>query len=147
MNSGQAFCFCRRVGFVCRSKSKCAICGLAVEFQNFCPLIQKIKTHSGWQRVSCYWSVSFVFHSKFNIPFLLSICCVVVFSPLVNNGRNYMQLPTAGGFPVEPHRWCCGLHRLLSARKRQLTYSFCYGQLFFLFIFGSLRFFQFYSSN
>ena len=42
------------------------------------------------------------------------------------NGRNYMQLPTAGGFPVEPHRRYCGLHGLLSARKRQLTYSFCY---------------------
>ena len=42
-----------------------------------------------------------------------------------NNGRNYMQLPTAGCFPVEPHRRCCGLHGLLSARKRQLTYSFC----------------------
>jgi len=36
------------------------------------------------------------------------------------NGRNYMQLPTAGGFPVEPHRRCCGLYSLLSARKRQL---------------------------
>jgi hypothetical protein len=47
------------------------------------------------------------------------------------NGRNYMQLPTAGGFPVEPHRRCSGLHGLLSARKRQLTYSFCY-QLAFI---------------
>ena len=48
------------------------------------------------------------------------------------NGRNYMQLPTAGGFPVEPHRRCCGLHGLLSARKRQLTYSFCYAVVFLL---------------
>ena len=32
----------------------------------------------------------------------------------------------------------CGLHGLLSARKRQLTYSFCYAQefivLYFLFV-------------
>ena len=42
-----------------------------------------------------------------------------------------MQLPTAGGFPVEPHRRCCGLHGLLSARKRQLTYSFCYAVVVF----------------
>ena len=51
------------------------------------------------------------------------------------NGRNYMQLPTAGCFPVEPHRRCCGLHGLLSARKRQLTYSFCYKPLLFIHIF------------
>ena len=43
-----------------------------------------------------------------------------------HNGWNYVQLPTAGGFPVKPHRRCCGLHGLLSTRKRQLTYSFCY---------------------
>lgn len=65
----------------------------------------------------------------------------LVFSPLflsgslsftlAPNGRNYMQLPTAVNFPVEPHRLCCGLHGLLSAPKRQLTYSFCYGQLFY----------------
>jgi hypothetical protein len=42
-----------------------------------------------------------------------------------------MQLPTAGCIPVEPHRSCCGLHSLLSARKRQLTYSFCYWQCSF----------------
>jgi hypothetical protein len=35
--------------------------------------------------VSGYLSVSFVFHTKFNIPFSLSICCVVVFFPLVHN--------------------------------------------------------------
>ena len=55
----------------------------------------------------------------------------LVFSPLflsgslsftlAPNGRNYMQLPTAVNFPVEPHRLCCGLHGLLSAPKRQLT--------------------------
>jgi len=48
------------------------------------------------------------------------------------NGRNYMQLPTAGCSPVEPHRRFCGLHSLLSARKRQLTYSFCYRPFLFI---------------
>lgn len=37
-----------------------------------------------------------------------------------------MQLTTAEGFPVECHRRCCVIHGLLSARKRQLTYSFYY---------------------
>ena len=43
------------------------------------------------------------------------------------NGRNYMQLGIAGCFPVEPRSRCCGLRGLLSALKRQLTHSFCYG--------------------
>src|SRR5574344_360802 len=60
--------------------------------------------------------------SKYRKPV---ICRAVM---VAHNGRNYMQLPTAGCFPVEPQRRCCGLHSLLSAQKRQLTYSFCYGQ-------------------
>ena len=46
---------------------------------------------------------------------------------IANNGRNYIQLGIAGCFPVEPHRRFCGLRTLLSARKPQLIYSFCYG--------------------
>jgi len=68
-------------------KSQCAVCGLAVEFQNFCAEGKKIKIHSGRQWVSDYLSVFFVFHSKFNISFSLSIYCVVVFFPLVHNGQ------------------------------------------------------------
>ena len=54
-------------------------------FKIFVRWVKKIKTHSGRQWVSDYLSVSFVFHFKFIIPFSLSICCVVVFSPLVHN--------------------------------------------------------------
>ena len=73
--------------------------------------------------------------SKYRKPV---ICRAVM---VAHNGRNYMQLPTAGGFSVEPHRCCCGLHSLLSARKRQLTYSFCYAQnLLCHFIYNSFNF-------
>ena len=47
-----------------------------------------------------------------------------------HNGRNYVQLPSADLFPVEPQRRCCGLRSKLSVRKRQLTYSFCWRQFF-----------------
>ena len=63
-----------------------------------------------------------------NTPDLIILDALILRSGLFKlhgNGRNYMQLPTAGSFPVEPHRRCCWLHGLLSARKRQLTYSFC----------------------
>jgi hypothetical protein len=55
-------------------------------FKIFVRWVKKIKTLWCRQGVSGFLSVSFVFHTKFNISFSLSICCVVVFSPLVHNG-------------------------------------------------------------
>ena len=57
--------------------------------------------------------------SKYRKPV---ICRAVM---VAHNGRNYMQLGIAGCFHVKPRNRFCGLRTFLSARKPQLTYSFC----------------------
>jgi len=73
-------------------------------FQNFCAVGEKIITQKGRQWVSAYLSVSFVFHTKFNIPFSLSICCVVVFSPLVPNVAHMFCWGTTERFTIKVHQ-------------------------------------------